>query len=140
MLWNSRITVAVLTGGLALLIADAAGLLPSGPATGWIEAILGIAVFLWVVYWFGFVFTLRLELTSSGRVRWFGAVRQGSFNVADIERITNVFPLLWIIHHANGRLVAFVADMKGFRNALDEVRAAGGESTTSTYHDAPPQD
>jgi hypothetical protein len=132
-LWNQRMTVAVLTCGLLLLVADAVGLLESDSASSWLDITLGIAVGAWVVYWVGFVLTLRLELTQGGHLRWFRALRQGSIDVPDIDRIsTDAAPFLWTIHHTHGRLVvAFVTDMKGFLRALDEVRAAGSSPPTS---------
>jgi hypothetical protein len=96
-LWNQRVTVAVLAGAWPLLlVAEAVGLVESDPAVGWLGQLLGITVFAWVTYWIGFAFTLRLELTRSGQVRWFGAFRQGSIDVCDIDRIsTDAAPLLW---------------------------------------------
>jgi hypothetical protein len=125
-LWNQRVAVAVLAGAPPLLLVGAAvGLVESDPAINWLALLLGVAVFAWVVYWVGFVFTLRLELTHSGQVRWFGALRQGSIDVSDIDRIsTDAAPFLWTVHHARGRLVvAFVSDMKDFMRALDRLRS-----------------
>jgi hypothetical protein len=127
-LWNQRVTVVVLAGVWPfLLVAEAMGLVESEPAIGWLGRLLGIAVFAWVTYWIGFAFTLRLELTRSGQVRWFGAFRQGSIDVCDIDRIsTDAAPFLWTVHHAHGRLiVALVTDIKGFLRALDELRTDG---------------
>jgi len=123
-LWSHRLTAAILAGAGLLLVADAVGLLESDPATNGVGILLGIAAFAWVLYWIGFVITVRLELTHDGRLRWFGVMRQGSIDVADIERISDdAAPLLWTIHHARGRLiVAFVTDMKNLIHALDGLR------------------
>ena len=131
-LWSHRLTVAVLAGAGVLLGADAVGLYGSGPADGWVGMLLGVAVFAWVLYWVGFVFAVRLELTRDGRLRWFGVVRQGSVDVADIERISDdAAPFLWTIHHARGRLlVAFVTDMKALTRAVDELRQDGPDSAS----------
>jgi hypothetical protein len=131
-LWNQRITVGVLAGAPPLLLVGAAlGLVESDPAANWLGLLLGFAVFAWVVYWIGFVFTFRLELTHSGHVRWFGASRQGSIDVCDIDRIsTDAAPFLWTVHHARGRLiVAFVSDMKDFMRELDDLRRGGDSSS-----------
>lgn len=105
-LWSHRVTIAVFAGALLLLAADAVGIFGSDPASNWLGITLGIAGLTWVLYWAGFVFTLRLELTRSGRLRWFGALRRGSIDVADIERVcTDAAPFLWTIHHAHGRLI-----------------------------------
>ncbi|TVR89527.1 MAG: hypothetical protein EA416_12480 [Trueperaceae bacterium] len=132
-LWNQRVTVAVLAGVWPfMLVAEALGFVESGPSIGWLGQLLGAAVFAWVTYWIGFAFTLRLELTGDGQVRWFGAFRQGSIDVADIHHIsTDAAPFLWTVHHASGRLlVALATDMKPFLRTLDEGRADG---------DSPPQ-
>ena len=123
-LWSQRLTVAILAGAGILLVADAVGLLESDPANNWVGILLGIAVFSWVLYWIGFVISVRLELTYDGRLRWFGVMRQGTIDVADIERISgDAAPLLWTIHHARGHLlVAFVTDMKSLTRALDGLR------------------
>lgn len=125
-LWNQRVVVAVLAGAPPFLLGVAAlGLVESDPAIHWLALLLGIAVFAWVVYWVGFVLTLRLELTHSGQVRWFKVFRQGSIAVPDIDRIsTDAAPFLWTVHHTRGRLVvAFVSDMKDFMGALDRLRS-----------------
>jgi len=127
-LWNWRVTIAILAAAPAfLLVAEAVGLGEFDPSNNWLGALLGIVVYAWVVYWVGFVITIRLELTRAGQVRWFGALRQGSIDVSDIDRIsTDAAPFLWTVHHARGRLiVAFVSDMTGFMRALDELRPAG---------------
>jgi len=127
-LWNWRVTIAILAAAPAfLLVAEAVGLGDLDPSNNWLGALLGIVVYAWVVYWVGFAITIRLELTHSGQVRWFGALRQGSIDICDIDRIsTDAAPFLWTVHHARGRLiVAFVSDMKRFMHALDELRTAG---------------
>jgi hypothetical protein len=138
-LWNLRVTVAVLAGAPPfLLAAAAAGLVEPDPAISWVGLLLGIAVFAWVVYWLGFVFAVRLELTHSGQLRWFGAMRQGSIDVRDVDHIsTDAAPFLWTPHHARGRLiVAFVSDMKHFMRALDDFRT-GGESPSEHRRNEP---
>jgi hypothetical protein len=81
---------------------------------------------------------VRLELTHSGQLRWFGAMRQGSIDVRDVDHIsTDAAPFLWTPHHARGRLiVAFVSDMKHFMRALDDFRT-GGESPSEHRRNEP---
>jgi hypothetical protein len=127
-LWNQRVTLAILASVWPiLLLGEAVGLVEAEPGVGWLAHLLGAAAIAWLVYVFGFVFTLRLELTRSGQIRWFGAFRQGSIDVADIDRIsTDAAPFLWTVTHAHGRLlVVLVSDMKGSLYALDELRADG---------------
>jgi hypothetical protein len=137
-LWLHRLTLLVFAGVLLLLVGEAVGLIASDivyDAPG--GRVLALAALVWVLFWVGLVFTLRLELTRNGRLHWFGALRQGSVDIVNVERIsTDAAPFFWVIHHAHGRLiVAFVTEMKGFLRALDELSTAGDNSTSSGYQD-----
>jgi hypothetical protein len=134
-LWIHRLTLTVFAGVLLLLVGEAVGLIASDITNNASGRALAIAGLVWVLFWVGLVFTLRLELTRGGRLHWFGALRQGSVDIIDIARIsTDAAPFFWVIHHAHGRLiVAFVTEMKGFMRALDELRTAGGNPTSSEH-------
>lgn len=122
MLWSVRFAVVGLAVISIVVLAELLNIVSFLEPLPTSESVLFIAVAAWVIYWWGFQITIRVELRPSDTILWHCALRRGEIPVEEVLAVRSSLLLLSnIIRHRCGRVLVF-GMVDGFPELVAELK------------------